>query len=60
MDASKQILKPSQVFFHKIYDFNEHIVEITQLSTLPNFNKNINFVNQLVLTNSVNLKTGKR
>ena len=60
MDASKQILKPSQVFFHKIYDFNEHIVEITQLSTLPNFNKNINFVNQLVLTNSVNLKSGKR
>ena len=59
MDASKQILKPSQVFFHKIYDFNEHIVEITQLSTLPNFNKNINFVNQLVLTNSVNLKSGK-
>ena len=60
MGASKQILKPSQVFFHKIYDFNEHIVEITQLSTLPNFNKNINFVNQLVLTNSVNLKSGKR
>ena len=43
MDASKQILKPSQVFFHKIYDFNEHIVKIPQLLTLPNFNKKYQF-----------------